>query len=174
MDVCETLWQNYRSPQDFVDAPLSQIEHDIHSIGFFRNKAKNIQATCQKIITTHKGVLPQTLQELNALPGVGRKTANVVLGEAFGQAAVVVDTHVKRICTLLGLSQQQDPEKIEFELMDILPKKSWSDFAHLMIHHGRAICVARRPNCPKCCLKKHCQYAIKQETATKRSSKPSK
>ncbi|MFC1588282.1 endonuclease III [Planctomycetota bacterium] len=161
--VTAILWQKYRSPADFAAAPLEMIEDDIRSTGFFRNKAKNIKGACRMLVEKYDGLLPETLDELTALPGVGRKTANVVLGTVFGKPAVVVDTHVKRICLRLGLTNKQDPEIIEFELMEILPRKSWSGWAHLLIAHGRKTCIARRPKCHVCRLADCCDYVKNQK-----------
>ena len=155
--VTPALFARYRTAQDFADAPVEEIEGFIRSTGFFRNKAKNIQACCAALAREHGGEVPRELEALTRLAGVGRKTANVVLGNAFGIASgVVVDTHVRRITNRLGLTRHQDPEKIEQDLAGLVPKKDWVDFSHLLIHHGRETCDARRPDCPACPIQKDC------------------
>jgi endonuclease-3 len=155
--VTADLFRKYRGPQDFADVSQKELEKDIHSTGFFRNKAKNIQAACKRIIDEYGGEVPQTMDELLTLGGVARKTANVVLGNAFGIASgVVVDTHVSRISQLLGLTKNKTPEKIERDLQQLIPKKDWVMFPHWMIHHGRAVCIARRPRCSECVLNDIC------------------
>lgn len=155
--VTAQLFKKYRTAQDYAGAPLATLERVIQSTGFFRNKAKNIQACCQKLVTEHGGEVPRDLDQLVQLPGVGRKTANVVLGTAFGIAVgVVVDTHVSRITYRLGLTRQTDAVKIERDLMELLPAKEWIDFSHRLIHHGRQICLARKPRCSRCPLAADC------------------
>ena len=155
--VVPGLFARYKSAADFARAPLPALEKAIQSTGFFRNKAKNIKACCQAIMEQHDGEVPRNLAALVALPGVGRKTANVVLGTAFGiPSGVVVDTHVSRIALRLGLTTTTDAVKAESELCSILPKQEWIDFSHRMIWHGRAICEARRPKCDICSLRKIC------------------
>lgn len=155
--VTADLFRKYRGPADYQKVTQRELEKDIHSTGFFRNKAKNIQAACKRIIDEFGGEVPQTMDELLTLGGVARKTANVVLGNAFGIAAgVVVDTHVSRISQLLGLTKNKTPEKIERDLQQLVPKKDWVIFPHLMIHHGRAVCIARRPKCGECALNNIC------------------
>ncbi len=140
-----------------AEAPIKQLEKVIQSTGFFRNKAKNIKAASQALVEQHDGEVPRDMEQLVALPGVGRKTANVVLGTAFGMATgVVVDTHVTRLSRRLGLTKHTDAEKIEQDLMQIVPQKEWVDFAHRMIHHGRQICIARKPKCPQCSMNTFC------------------
>ncbi|HLZ63659.1 MAG TPA: endonuclease III [Ktedonosporobacter sp.] len=151
--VTATLFKKYRTAQDYADAPLPQLEQDLRQVNFYRNKTKHIQATCAILVERYNGQLPQSMQELIALPGVARKTANVVLGNAFGMVeGVVVDTHVARISRRLGLTTSDDPVKIEQELMKKVPRQHWLDFTHLLIYHGRAICQARKPFCDKCVL----------------------
>ncbi len=151
--VTANLFRKYRGPADFLNVSQEELERDIHSTGFFRNKSKNIQAACARIIEEFGGEIPQTMNELLTLGGVARKTANVVLGNAFGIAAgVVVDTHVSRISQLLGLTDSKTPEKIERDLAVLVPKKDWVIFPHWMIFHGRQICIARRPKCKECPL----------------------
>jgi endonuclease-3 len=160
--VAKELFKKYRSAADYANAPLAELEQAIKSTGFFRNKAKNIQACCRKIIVRHDGQVPRTMDELTQLDGVGRKTANVVLGNAFDiNVGVVVDTHVARLSQRLGLTNQKTPEKIERELMALVPQKQWTLFSHWLIWHGRRRCDARRPDCEGCEIKKLCPSAGK-------------
>ncbi|MFQ6047669.1 MAG: endonuclease III [Gemmatimonadales bacterium] len=155
--VTKELFRKYRSAGDYADANPVEFEEEIRPTGFFRSKTKSILGMAQALVERHGGIVPQTMEELVALPGVGRKTANVVLGSAFGKAeGVVVDTHVKRIANRLGLTKRQDPEKIERDLMRLLPRGKWTPFAHMLIHHGRAICSARAPKCEICPLSALC------------------
>jgi len=155
--VTADLFRKYRGPADFIAVSQRELEKDIHSTGFFRNKAKNIQAACRRIIDTYNGEVPQTMSDLLTLGGVARKTANVVMGNAFGIASgVVVDTHVSRISQRLGLTTSKTPESIEGDLSIIVPKKNWIMFPHWLISHGRAICTARRPRCGHCGLADVC------------------
>lgn len=155
--VTATLFRKYRGPQDFVDVSQSELENDIRPTGFFRNKAKNIRAACRRLIEVYGGEIPQTMEEILTLPGVARKTANVVLGNAFNIASgVVVDTHVARLSGRLGLTEAKTPEKIERDLVDLVPKKHWIMFPHWMIFHGRRICNARKPKCRECVLADIC------------------
>ena len=150
--VTPALFATYRRAADYATADPSVLEGEIRSTGFFRNKAANIIAAAGHIAARHGGVVPRTLEELTALPGVGRKTANVILGNAFGIPGVVVDTHVGRIAARLGLTTASDPVKIEFDLMPLIPRKRWVRFSHQLIGHGRALCRARRPQCAACFL----------------------
>jgi endonuclease-3 len=160
--VTKELFKKYRSAADYANAPLAGLEQAIKSTGFFRNKAKNIQACCRKLIVRHGGRVPRTMEELTQLDGVGRKTANVVLGNAFGiNVGVVVDTHVGRLAQRLGLTKQKTPEKIEPELMALVPQKQWTLFSHWLIWHGRRRCMARKPDCEGCEIKKVCPSAGK-------------
>ena len=153
----EELFKKYRSATDFADAPLAELEQAIKTTGFFRNKAKNIQACCRKLVERHGGEVPRTMAELTQLDGVGRKTANVVLGNAFGiNVGVVVDTHVTRLSNRLGLTQQTDAVKIEQELMQTYPQRRWTLFSHWLIWHGRRRCDARKPDCEHCEIQKLC------------------
>ena len=155
--VTKVLFDQYPSPQQLAEAPLKSIEKIIQSTGFFRNKAKNIKACCQDLVELHDGEVPQRLDDLVNLAGVGRKTANVVLGTAYGiPSGVVVDTHVGRITRRLGLTDESDPVKVERELMKLLPKKEWIQYSHRMIHHGRQVCKARSPQCDICSMDKIC------------------
>jgi endonuclease III len=149
--VTPVLFKKYRSAADYANAPLAELEQAIRTTGFFRNKARNIKAACQAIVEKHGGQVPQTMEELIQLGGVGRKTANVVLGNAFGiNVGVVVDTHVARLSHRLGLTKQKTPEKIERELMALVPQKQWTLFSHWLIWHGRRRCFARKPDCVHC------------------------
>ncbi len=151
--VTPALFVKYRTPLALAQADQMELEAIIRSTGFYRNKATNLIGMAKAVVEKYDGQLPRDLEELVHLPGVGRKTANVVLGTAFGIATgVVVDTHVKRISNLLGLTTSQNPEQIERDLMAIIPPKEWIDFSHRLIHHGRRICIARRPKCPECPL----------------------
>lgn len=159
--VTADLFRKYRGPADYLKVTQRELEKDIHSTGFFRNKAKNIQAACQRIIDVYGGEVPRTMDELLTLGGVARKTANVVLGNAFGIASgVVVDTHISRISQRLGLTTNKTPEKIERDLTELVPTKHWVMFPHWMIHHGRAICDARKPKCGQCTLANICPSRI--------------
>ena len=152
------LFKKYSTVEDLAGSKQADVEKLIKSTGFFRNKATNLRAMAEAVTQQHSGKIPQTLEELVALPGVGRKTANVVLGTAFGiPSGVVVDTHVKRISNLLGLTASKNPEIIERDLIELVPKKEWINFSHRLIHHGRRICIARRPQCRECPLLSHCQ-----------------
>ncbi|HEY8462292.1 MAG TPA: endonuclease III [Blastocatellia bacterium] len=155
--VTATLFRKYRRPEDYAAVAREELERDISSINFFRNKAKSIQEASRLLVEKFNGQVPQTLEDLVELPGVGRKTANVVLGSGFGiPTGVVVDTHVSRLSQRLGLTENKQPEKIEADLMELLPKKEWIDFSHRLIRHGRGICQARKPSCEKCGLETHC------------------
>jgi endonuclease-3 len=156
------LFRKYRRPEDYAEAELKELENDIRPAGFFRNKAKSIKGSAKALVNDHHGKMPQTLDELVKLPGVGRKTGSVILGAAFGMAeGVVVDTHVKRIANRLDFTRYQDPLKIERDLMKIIAPGDWIILAHLLIDHGRAICKARKPDCPDCFLTKNCPSAKK-------------
>ena len=160
--VTKDLFTRYRSVKAFASASQAELERDIHSTGFFRNKARNIRGAAAKIISDFGGKVPDTMAELLTLPGVARKTANCVLGNAFGKnEGVVVDTHVKRISGRLGLSRQKTPEKIEPDLMALFPRDDWALLSHLLIFLGRSFCPARKPNCPECPLAPLCPSAGK-------------
>jgi len=155
--VTAALFRKYRKPQDYLEVSPEELEQDIHSTGFFRNKAKNIRGACEKIINDFGNEIPRSMEELLTLNGVARKTANVVLGNAFGIASgVVVDTHVSRLSNRLGLTEQTAPEKIEKDLQPLVPEKDWIMFPHWLISHGRKICQARKPKCPECVLNDIC------------------
>ena len=155
--VTKDLFKKYKTPRAFAESDIAELEQDIKSTGFFRNKAKSIKAMSQAVVSEHGGHVPRTLEELIKLPGIGRKTANVILGTGYGIASgVVVDTHVERLSRRLGLTKQKTPEKIEQELMELLPEKEWIQFSHRMIWHGRQICMARKPKCSICGMKSFC------------------
>jgi len=155
--VTPELFRRYPTPVDLADARPEDVEEIIRSTGFFRNKTKNIIGFARVVVELHDGVVPRTMAELNALPGVGRKTANVILGNAFGiDEGVVVDTHVKRLCGLLGFTSEKTPEKVERDLIELFPRERWTLLAHLLIFHGRRVCDARSPRCEACVLSGLC------------------
>jgi endonuclease-3 len=155
--VTPGLFKKYPKAADYAKAPLEEFEQEIKSTGFYRNKAKSIIAMARELVEKYGGEVPRSMEELTSLPGVGRKTANVVLGNAFGiSVGVVVDTHVARLSERLGLSTQKSAEKIELDLMEVVPKERWTLWSHLMIHHGRAICMARGPLCDQCPIFTNC------------------
>lgn len=155
--VTPALFARLRTPTDFATVPPHELEKLIHSTGFYRNKAKNIRGMGKILLEKYGGVVPQTMEELLEIPGVARKTANVVLGVAFGKAeGVVVDTHVGRLSNRLGLSRHEAPQKVEKDLIAQIPKDDWIWFSHALIHHGRKICKARAPKCPECPVRKNC------------------
>ncbi len=155
--VTPGLFKRYKSAKDFAEANPAELEEAIHSTGFFRNKAKNIIGCCRALVENHGGKVPSSMEELIQLPGVGRKTANCILGGAFGiTSGIVVDTHVSRLAALLQLTKNSDPVKIETDLCEIVDQKEWIYIGNALILHGRNICIARRPNCPECVLSKYC------------------
>ncbi len=158
--VTPDLFAAYPSAQAYAEADIEALEEAVHSTGFFRNKAKNIQGAGRRMVEAYDGHVPDDMDDLLTLPGVARKTANVVLGCAFGIAeGVVVDTHVKRLSNRLGLTEESTPEKIERDLMALLPRAEWIDFSHRLIFHGRRVCAARKPNCAACVLRSLCPSA---------------
>lgn len=159
--VTEKLFSKLRTARGFAGVPLPDLEEMVRSTGFYRNKAKNIKACCRAILEKHGGKVPDNMEDLVQLPGIGRKTANVILGSFFGVPGIVVDTHVKRLSQRIGFTTEKDPAKIEFDLMAAIPKKDWIDFSHQMIQHGRALCTARKPKCPECPLRELCDYSKK-------------
>ena len=161
--VTPGLFAKYKSAEDWAKAKLEDIENDIRSTGFYHNKAVSIKGTAQAIIEKFKGRVPDTMDELVMLPGVGRKTANCVLGNAYGQPAIMCDTHVIRLSRRLQLSENEDPVKLEFDLAEIIPKKDWTVFCHMLILHGRNVCIARKPLCDKCAISKFCPSAFKPD-----------
>ena len=155
--VTKSLFKKYKSPKAYASAKPEDLEKDIQSTGFYRNKAKSLRAMASSLIEQHNGQVPQTMDELTHLAGVGRKTANVVLGNAFGQnIGITVDTHVTRLSERLGLTSNTDAVKIEQDLIPLVPQEDWTLWSHLLIHHGRAICQARKPKCQECPLLPHC------------------
>ena len=155
--VTPALFRKYRTAKDYVDAPIAELEKAIKSTGFYRNKAKSIRGAIREIVEKHGGKVPNTMAELCELPGVGRKTANVVLGNAFHKdEGIVVDTHVIRLSRRLGLTKQKDPVKIELDLMKLVPREHWTDWSHWLIWHGRRRCYARKPDCSRCEVFKLC------------------
>lgn len=158
--VTPALFAKYRTAADYAKADVRELEQALRRLGFFRNKAKHLRACCQKLVERHGGEVPRTMEELTALDGVGRKTANVVLGNAFHlDAGIVVDTHVARLARRLGLSRQTTPEQIEQDLMRLIPRQDWTQFSHWLIWHGRRRCPARRPDCVHCELRALCPSA---------------
>lgn len=154
--VTKDLFKKYRRAADFARADLQALEEEIRPTGFYHNKAKSILACCQMIVNKFNGQVPQTLEELTSLPGVGRKTANIILGNAYGQQAIAVDTHVKRVTHRLGWAKSDDPDKIEFELMEVMPPERWTMACHQLVFHGRRVCTAKNPQCPTCPVNKLC------------------
>jgi endonuclease-3 len=170
--VTPALFKKYPDPAAFVAAPLPAIEKAIQSTGFYRNKAKNIKGAATALVKQYDGAVPQDMASLVSLPGVGRKTANVVLGVAFGHATgVVVDTHVGRLSRRLGMTAHDDPAKVEADLMALVPQNEWINLAHRLIEHGRRICMARRPNCEACVLNDLCPKIGVASTADKKASR---
>jgi endonuclease III len=162
--VTESLFSKYRTAEDYADSTPDELEEDIRPTGFYRNKARSLRGMASALVEEHGGEVPRTMSELVALPGVGRKTANVVLGNAFGtNEGIVVDTHVRRVSGRLGLTEGSDPVKIEQELMRLVPEEDWTIFSHLLILHGRRTCKARKPDCPNCILNDICPSARNYE-----------
>jgi endonuclease-3 len=162
--VTADLFKKYRSVKDYAEAHMAELEEDIRPTGFYRNKAKSIQKCCQQLLARFGGKVPKSLEEMVTLPGVGRKTANVILGNAFGMPGIVVDTHVQRVSQRIGLTKNTDPVKIEFDLMEIVPKEEWTHFSNLLVWHGRRTCMARRPLCEQCPIRKWSDYGSKIKT----------
>lgn len=156
--VTPGLFAKYKKPKDFMDVELAELEDDIRSTGFFRNKAKSIKACAKAIVEKFNSGVPDNMEDLITLPGVGRKTANVVLANVFGHQAVIVDTHVLRISQRIGLTVNKDATKIEFDLMEILPESKWTLFSHQVIEHGRAVCDAKKPLCSICRILPYCRF----------------
>jgi endonuclease-3 len=155
--VTKDLFKKYKTPRAFAGADLEELEQDVKSTGFYRNKAKSIRGMAQSVVSEYHGEVPKNIEELVKLPGIGRKTANVILGTGYGIASgVVVDTHVQRLSQRLGLTEEDDPVKIERDLMELLPEKDWIQFSHMLIWHGRQICIARKPKCSICPLNALC------------------
>lgn len=167
--VTADLFQKYDSPEKFADAHLKELEQDIHSLGFYHMKAKNIISCCKDLVEKYGGEVPKTMEELTGLAGVGRKTANVILGNIYNQPSIVVDTHVKRISKKLGFAKSDDPEKIEYELMEILPRDHWILWNIQIITLGRSVCIARSPKCRDCFLKELCPSAVTGENEERKN-----
>jgi endonuclease-3 len=159
--VTKSLFKKYRTVQDYAKADLKELEEDIKSTGFYHNKAKNIKKCCQMLIDKFNGQIPKTMEEILELPGVARKTANIVLANVYGVVeGIAVDTHVRRVAKRLGLTDNENPDKIEKDLMEIVPKKSWARITDLLIFHGRRVCIAKHPNCAGCVLNDFCPSAF--------------
>lgn len=156
--VTQSLFKRYKKPQDYLNAPDGELEDAIHSCGFYRQKAKSIRNACRKIVEQFGGKVPGTMEELLTLDGVGRKTANVILGECFGVPGVIVDTHCTRLTKRLGFTKSDDPKKIEHDIMRLVPQSDWNIFSHCMVFHGRAICIARAPVCSQCPIHDLCPF----------------
>jgi endonuclease-3 len=161
--VTQDLFRKCRSAKDYAEADLAELEQAIRPTGFYRNKAKSLQKCCRELLDRFGGNVPGTLDKLVTLPGVGRKTANVVLGNAFGIPGITVDTHVQRVTQRIGLTANDDPVKIEFDLMEIVPQKEWTHFSNLIIWHGRRTCIARKPLCDECPVRKLCDYGSREQ-----------
>lgn len=157
--VTKNLFKKYRNAEDFAAASLEQLEEDVRSTGFYHNKAKNIKATCMLLLKDFGGQVPGKMEDLLRFPGVGRKTANVVLGSVFNIPGIVVDTHAGRLSRRIGLTKEEDPGRVERDLMKIIPKKNWSKFCHQLVYHGRRTCNARKPKCEICEIRDFCDYA---------------
>lgn len=164
--VTAKLFKKYPRLEDFAYADLRELEKDIHSTGFYKNKAKNIIACAQRLISEYEGIVPKDIEDLVSLAGVGRKTANVIRGNIYNEPSIVVDTHVKRVSNRLGLTKEEDPVKIEFDLMEKLPKEQWIPYNIQIITHGRNICNARNPKCGQCFLQEFCTYGKKDKKDT--------
>lgn len=157
--ITPMLFSKYKSPQDFLNADILDIEHLIHSCGFYRNKAKNLKSASKKIIDDFNGIVPQNMDDLITIPGVGRKSANVIMLEAFNSPqGIAIDTHAKRISNRIGFSMESDPIKIEIDLCNLLPKEYYKDVNHILIWHGRNTCTALKPKCANCTINKFCKY----------------
>jgi endonuclease III len=159
--VTPALFRKYRTAQDWASTPQATLENEIRSAGFFRNKSKNIRALCAVLVEKHGGAIPDDLDVLIGLPGIGRKTANLLIATAYGQPGIIVDTHFKRLSQRLGFTKSNDPDRIEFELKAIVPEKNWTDWSHGMVFHGRRCCFARKPNCAGCPVSDLCPSAGK-------------
>uniref|UniRef100_UPI003AB668B4 endonuclease III n=2 Tax=Oscillospiraceae TaxID=216572 RepID=UPI003AB668B4 len=156
--VCVDLFQKYQSVRDFAEADVADVEAIVKPCGFYHTKAKDIVAMCRMLMEQYGGVLPDTVEELTKLPGIGRKTANLVVGDVYGKPAIVCDTHCIRITNLLGLTDSKDPAKVEEQLRPLLPPAESNNFCHRLVLHGRAVCIARRPQCDKCVLNVCCKH----------------
>ena len=157
--VSKSLFKKYKAPQSFANVAIEELAQDIHSCGYHNQKAKNIQGASFIIVEKYDGIVPSTMEELIQLPGVGRKTANCILGAIYGIPSMVIDTHMVRIMNLMGFTKSRDAKKIELELMEIFHKKDWIKLTHMIIDHGRAVCIANRPQCHKCVIAEFCPSA---------------
>jgi endonuclease III len=162
--VTVDLFKQYRTAEDYAKTPVPKLESEINKINFYRNKAKSIHNCCSEIVNRFKGKVPDKLDDLLSLPGVGRKTANIVLGNAFGQPTIGVDTHVMRLSQRLGLTKNANPDKIEFDLISLVPDKQRVRFCHLLQYHGRRVCLAKSPRCPSCTIRPLCPYPSKTKS----------
>jgi endonuclease III len=162
--VTVDLFKKYRTAEDYARTPGPKLETEINKINFYRNKAKSIHNCCSEIVKRFKGKVPEKLDDLLSLPGVGRKTANIVLGNAFGQLTIGVDTHVMRLSQRLGFTQNTNPDKIEFDLISLVPEKQRVRFCHLLQYHGRRVCLAKSPRCPNCTIRPLCPYPNKAKS----------
>jgi endonuclease-3 len=160
-EVTETLFRKYRTPQDYLRVPEDELKADVKPTGFFNQKATSIREACRRIVEVYDGRVPDTMEDLITLRGVARKTANIVLGNGFGKVeGIAVDTHVKRVSTRLGFTSQTDPDRIERDLMRLVPQDRWFDFTYVLIDHGRSICVARKPRCAECPVNELCPSSL--------------
>ena len=157
--VTKELFRKYHSPRDYLEAPVEELQDDIRSTGFFRRKAERLQEIMKRLLHTYGGRVPDTMQALTDLPGIGRKTANVILGNAFGKPGIAVDTHVKRVSRRIGLTEQNNPDKIEQDLAELFEPEQWVLLSHTLIFHGRYLCKARKPQCAECPVRRFCRYA---------------
>ncbi len=162
--VTPALFQKYPTTKSFAETQIEELEQDIRSTGFYHNKAKAIKESCRVLVERYEGKVPPSLDAMVELPGIGRKTANVVLGNAFQIPGIVVDTHVDRVSTRLGLTDRKDRDKIEQDLMEAVPREKWIKFCHQLIQHGRKICIARKPKCSLCTLRPFCDYGMQEST----------
>jgi len=170
--VTPQLFKKYPNAAGYAQTPLEELEAAIYSTGFYRNKARNIQACCRQLQERFSGEVPADLDILVTLPGIGRKTANVILGNAFHTPGIVVDTHVSRVAQRLGLTGNQDPVRIEYNLMELVPRNRWVTFSHQLIMHGRTICLARKPLCPQCPLQSWCDFFLQSVSKSRSTSPP--
>ena len=157
-EVTRDLFEKYKTARDYAEADLDVLMDEIHSTGTFRKKALRIKLCCEAIVSQHGGIIPSQMEDLTALPGVGSKTANMILVNWFGQPGIVLDTHVSRVAKRIGLTDKLQPNKMEADLMEVVAKKNWSDFSHLLVSHGRAVCLSRKPKCEQCRISSLCDY----------------
>lgn len=160
--VTKDLFKKYKTAEDYAGADIAELEQDIKTTGFFRNKARNIKECCIKLLKEYNGRVPDTMEKLLTLPGVGRKTANVILSTIYNKPGVIVDTHCSRLSGRIGLTKSENPEMIEKDLMKLLPKNEWANFSHCLVYHGRAVCQARAPKCEICSILAYCDFGQKR------------